>query len=322
MIHTITSADIGPQTATVTFLDSTSSSTVTLKLDIEGSGTVTWTINNLPGGSTSTNVTIYVRVNDIVEFTESATLPYVFDKWKVGTVDAGSAATLTHTASANTTIFVTFLDPNALRRVDVMITGTGTVSWTINGVYGSSTTANTSFSVQPGTQLVFSYLPDTNWKFVYWSIGNDGTSGATRSFTVTNDTVIQAVFSDYSAGDCYEVAVSVGTGGGGNVAWEWNDGAVVIRGSAETVYILANSNLTLTATPDKRQAFANWDIDGILSANNPLTVTITRDTNIMANFVSTGAPMDLLLYAVIFATLVSIFAFFIFWMKRDKEEER
>lgn len=99
-------------------------------------------------------------------------------------------------------------------------------------------------------------IANEHYNFVQWS---DGSTSATKTITVTNDTTLYAIVIPEMH------TVSVGTSGNGTV-----DGGGIFG---------YNTPVTISATPDAHYHFVSWS-DG--DTANPRTFTLTQDTSFSA----------------------------------------
>ena len=127
----------------------------------------------------------------------------------------------------------------------------------------------------PDTEITVTATPATGWKFVKWS--NESTVNP-LTFNLTSDVTIYAVFKDESvAPESYTFAFSV-DGVGGTVASDHEAGTYE-----------EGTSITLTATPQNADwALESWTINGTpAGTTNPLTITLTQNTEVVAKFVTT-----------------------------------
>ena len=117
----------------------------------------------------------------------------------------------------------------------------------------------------PGETVTLTATTNSGWTFAHWS-GDTVSSDNPLTITMSNHTVLTATFTQ----DSYDLSVSI-VGAG--------DVAVVPEQSSYTY----GQTITLTATADPGWTFADWSGD-VVSSSNPLTLTITNDTNLTATF--------------------------------------
>jgi hypothetical protein len=119
-----------------------------------------------------------------------------------------------------------------------------------------------------GSIIVITALPNVGHRFVQW---NDGNTQNSRTITVTQDTSFTAMFEV----NRYHVTVST---------IDVNMGSVTGSGD-----YLANTSVTITATPYYGYQFVQWQ-DGI--TNNPRSFILTQDTSFNARFKSSVGITD------------------------------
>ena len=140
---------------------------------------------------------------------------------------------------------------------------------------GTVTSSIPEGDYDPDTEITVTATPATGWKFVKWS--NESTVNP-LTFNLTSDVTIYAVFKDESvAPESYTFAFSV-DGVGGTVASDHEAGTYE-----------EGTSITLTATPQNADwALESWTINGTpAGTTNPLTITLTQNTEVVAKFVTT-----------------------------------
>ncbi len=141
---------------------------------------------------------------------------------------------------------------------------------------GGTTTGAGSFI--PGTSATLTATPNSGYSFVNWTEGTTIVStDATYTATINTSRTLVANF-----------ALTTGVTFALNVTG--NNGTVV----KNPVLVTYNSGATveLTATPELGYTFASWSGDATGSVN-PLTVTMSADKNITANFTLIGSGFTL-----------------------------
>jgi len=122
-----------------------------------------------------------------------------------------------------------------------------------------------------GTTLRVSAVPDSGKYLVTWSGAVAGTNTPT-AFVVTNATpMVNALFSALPVGKYALNAVVVGKG--------------TVTVSPQQSYYNPGDTVTLTAVPDAGASFYGWSGDAG-GTNNPLTVVVTTNKVVQANFVA------------------------------------
>jgi len=222
-------------------------------------GTVTYTIAlaaNPTEGGTVTGGGIY-RKDESVTITAVPAEHYHFVKWTEDGADFSTNASVTFTATADSSLVAQFdLDKHSITAT-VNPAGSGVVTGAGEYAYGS--------------QATLVAVANTGYEFVGW-IENGGVieTSTTLSFTVTGDRSFEARFK--TAGTTtWTIATTVNPANSGSVT----GGGVYDDGSA----------VTLTATPNPGYHFINWTENGAeVSANATYSFTASASRNLVANF--------------------------------------
>lgn len=191
---------------------------------------------------------------DVVTLTPTADLGWTFSGWGGGA--SGSVNPLIYTIVGNTSITATFSQTEYSLIVLVNPIGAGTVTKSPSKPY-----------YYYGDMVTLTASPVPGWSFTNWS---GGASGNTNPLTVTmtgNKTIV-ANFTQNQ----YTLTLAVNPVNGGTVAAD----------PLKTKYIYGEL-VTLTATPAPGWTFTGWEGDAT-GADNPLTITISGNTSITANF--------------------------------------
>jgi hypothetical protein len=180
---------------------------------------------------------------------------YRFANWTSNGIVCSVANPFTFTVTRDTNMIATFV----LDSFAVAVTANNTL---YGNVSGSNNYAYT-------TQAILTATPQYGYVFANWTSNGTVFSAANPfSFTVTSNMTIVANFVPNS----FAVSVSANNALYGGVS-----------GSNSYPY---PTQATLTATPQYGYRFVNWTSNSIvLSTTNSFTFTVTRDTNIVANFV-------------------------------------
>ena len=205
---------------------------------------VTGQSNNTARGIVTGSDTVYY--GDTVTLTATPNYGYHFQRWQ----DNNTENPRTVVVTQNRTYTAYFLPNSYTVTVHSADSSQGTVNGSGNSNYMSSRTIRA--------------FPATGYHFSHWS---DGDSNATRSITVTQDTVLTAFFEINS----YTLTVLPNVGTLGTVT----GGGSYTHGSMATV----------TATPTQGNRFDRWDDDNLLASR---TITMTSDLQLVAVFV----PVD------------------------------
>jgi hypothetical protein len=137
----------------------------------------TFTVMN---GTTAVNTGAVLATGTVLTLTATPAAGYNFVQWMDGNINL----TRTLTLSRDTTISATFVLKTYIVTITPPTNGTFTV---MNG----STQVNTGATVDSGTALTLTAIPNTGYNFVQWM---DGNANATRNLTLTRDTTISATF--------------------------------------------------------------------------------------------------------------------------------
>jgi hypothetical protein len=137
---------------------------------------------------------------------------------------------------------------------------------------GSVTTDSASGrSYEPNTSITLTAAPAEKAKFVNWT--SNGVAVSTDNpltVALSQDTVLVANFVPL-----YSFTASSSDAALGSVT------AAPQSGSYEP-----NTSITLTAVPAEKAKFVNWTSNGVaVSTDNPLTVALSQDTALVANFI-------------------------------------
>ena len=124
-----------------------------------------------------------------------------------------------------------------------------------------------------GTTVSLTPTPVANWKFDGWSGGASG-SNVPLTLTLNADTKVTATFSSIT------VAVNTSVVGSGTVAVSPSAGPYA-----------QGSQVTFTATPAPGWTFQGWS-GSVSGSANPLGITLTGDTSIVATFAPASVTLD------------------------------
>jgi uncharacterized repeat protein (TIGR02543 family) len=118
-----------------------------------------------------------------------------------------------------------------------------------------------------GDQVTLTATPALGWSFANWTGDATGTTSPV-SVTITKNTNVTAHFTQNE----YTLTVTV----------DPEDSGTVSLNPQQATYHYGDQ-VTLTATPNPLWSFAGWSGDAS-GTDNPLTITILGNTEIIANF--------------------------------------
>ena len=250
----------------------------------EGYQFVNWTINGETTTANPTTITINSDVNAVANFaviqhTVTATVndPTMGTVEGAGVYNYGATATLTATANEGYEFVGWTVGENTLTENPLTLTVTSdvtvvanfkaiehTVTVTVNdpamgtvegaGVYNYGATATLTATANEG------------YEFVGWTVGENTLTENPLTLTVTSDVTVVANFKAIE----HTVTVTV------------NDPAMgTVEGAGVYNY---GATATLTATANEGYEFVGWTVNGETLTDNPLTLTITSDVTVVANF--------------------------------------
>lgn len=214
--------------------------------------TYTLTTNAANGSITrNPNKTTY-NCGETVTLTAGANSTYHFANWSGDA--SGSANPLTVTMNADKTITANF--------------ALSTYSLTVNATNGSVSRSPNKTAYNHGETVSLTPTANSGYHFDHWS-GDSSGSASPLTVTMNANKTITANF----AIDRYTLTVSV-----------WKGGTVVSPGIGSFTFD-RGTQVTLEADALPHFAFMNWAGD-VFAAENPVSVTMDRDRQISAQFVS------------------------------------
>jgi hypothetical protein len=230
------------------------------------------TANTPGGGSVTVNGQVipltFYPVGTVVSLAATPTPGWVFLGWQ------GDAS------GTNNPLSVTVNQTNNIQAIFGTVVATNTVG-------GGGIVLSQSNPIPFGTTLTASAVPDAGKYFVTWSGAASGTNAPT-SIAVTNaNPTISALFTSLPAG---KNTLSVVVMGNGTVAI-----------SPQRSYYNPGDSVTLSAsTTNAGSRFSGWTGDAS-GTNNPLTVVVSTNEVVQANFVAlptvTISPQNLIVLA-------------------------
>ena len=165
---------------------------------------------------------------------------------------------------------------------------TYTLTLTVDG-NGSTTPSEGSHAYDAGTVLDIGTTPASGWRFDRWSSNVADRSSSSTTVTIDSDKTVTAYFTQIPpAMHTLTVTCEPSEAGG-----------VVLDPEAEGNQYEEGTLVGLTAIPDDGYTFGGWGGD-LTGSNNPNTVTMDSDKNVLANFVflETVSPATFVLSAL------------------------
>lgn len=145
---------------------------------------------------------------------------------------------------------------------------------------GTTNPAPGTYTAPEGTLVTVTAIPDTGFNFDRWAL--DGVTYTTNPINVLMDRsyALQAVFSEEPPPPPETYNLTTASTIGGDVdpppgVYTYDEGTVV----------------TVTAYPDAGYVFDHWEIDGVVSKENPTDVTMNSDQVIVAVFSPPTPPV-------------------------------
>jgi hypothetical protein len=214
----------------------------------------TITTSTSTGGSVTASST--VNYGTSVSITATPSKGYKFVNFTSGSVVLGTSNPISITVVSDTSVKANF-EPIQYTLTTQTGSGLGTIS------------PLGSYSYTYGSSVTLTATPGTDYRFLnFASKGITLSTTSPYTFTIESDTVITANFTS----SAIILNTSVGTGSGS------------VNPSGANGYS-KDEAVTITATPASGYRFVNFTSNGtILSSVNTLTITLTRDSSITANF--------------------------------------
>lgn len=215
----------------------------------------TLTISSTTGGSTSPLSGTYIQIEgSSVSVSAIADSGYKFDHWTLDGGNAGSTNPISITMNANHT----------LQAVFAVTTFTLAISATVGG---TTTPAPGTYTIQQGLTQQVAATTASGYQFVNWLL--DGNARAENPISVTMDTdhTLQAVFAVVT----YTLTISATAGG-------------TTSPSPSTYTIQEGGSQQVAAIPSSGYSFTNWQLDGVVRTENPITVTMNTNHTLLATF--------------------------------------
>ena len=250
----------------------------------EGYQFVNWTINGETTTANPTTITINSDVNAVANFaviqhTVTATVndPAMGSVAGAGVYNYGASATLTAIANEGYEFVGWTVGENTLTENPLTLTVTSdvtvvanfkaieyTVTVTVNDpVMGSAAGAGV---YNYGTTATLTATANEGYEFVGWTVNGETLTDNPLTLTITSDVTVVANFKAIE----HTVTVTV------------ND---PVMGSVEGAGVYNyGASATLTAIANEGYEFVGWTVNGETLLENPLTLTVTSDVTVVANF--------------------------------------
>jgi hypothetical protein len=209
------------------------------------------TVNSTTGGNTNLNGTTTWDSDSVATITATPENCYRFVNW----------------TNANNNNVISTVNPLAITITSDtnLVANFELIKYNLNvSSSGNGNVTGSDANVNCGSSRTITATPNDCYKFVNWS---DGNTQNPRTVTVTSNTALTANF------ELIEYNLDVSSSGNGNVVPSGNN--KLGCGTSQTIAAIANSGYK----------FKNWTSkNNTISFENPLTITITRDTTLVANF--------------------------------------
>lgn len=240
-----------------------------VELDVSQNGPGHGSVTSSPAGiacpsACSTNFDYGTKVT----LTATPAHGSAFAGWSGG--GCSGTGTCQATMNGNTSVTATFASTPTLT-VHKSGTGSGKVSSDVGGIDCGATCAAT---VDTGTPITLTAIPDAGSTFTGWSGGGCSGTGTCR-VTVGSDTTVTATF-----GPTHTLTVEKLGSGSGSVR---SDVGGIDCGATCTGVVDDGTQVTLTATADAGSVFTGWSGGGC-SLTGTCQVVVTAATTVTATF--------------------------------------
>ncbi|MEI6753171.1 MAG: ice-binding family protein [Paludibacter sp.] len=229
---------------------------------VPGNFAVTLSSNPAAGGTTSGAGT-FVE-NSIKVVSATANTGYTFVNWTEGGLIVSTSSSYTFTLLANKTLVANFL--------------INTYTLAVSAVNGTVAKNPNQSVFDYGSIVQLTPTPSVGYTFTSWT-GDASESANPLSVTMNANKSVTAVFTP----NAYTLIVTATNGS-------------VVKNPSQTTYNHGTS-VQLTATPNMGYTFTSWSGDAT-SSTNPLTVSMTSNKNITANFTAIVGSFTLNVTAV------------------------
>ena len=238
---------------------------------------LTITVTPLAGGSTSPAVgTYWYDTGTSVPVTATPASSYRFDRWRLDGSDAGSANPISVLMTAKHNLEAVFIETaNVTFGVSGITSGyTGTVL-TVDGTGHLLSQLPKTFTKDVGSSLAFAWgdpLYDGSNKKYVWSSTSGLVTTKTGFITVpSGGGVVNAVY-----GTEYRLLISVANATQGTTS----------PAPGDDIWYSSTTSATVTALPSSGFAFDYWSLDGAANTTNPITVAMSTNHTLVANFMT------------------------------------
>jgi len=263
---------------------------LTITFNCDGSGTVSGNGTDILPFSTTVNISYSFDAGQSIALSAAPSSGSKFVTWSGDAT--GSTSSISIVMNSNKTVMVDFcLNQTYTLTINFICDGSGSVSGSGSSISSFSTTSTKVYIFQANQVLNLTATASSGSSFTGWSGSLSGIS-VSASITMTSDKAISASFC--SSIVTYPFLILFSCNG---------TGKVTVSGRDITSYIVMNSNspsktfnsgqiLSLSAAPDSGSFFDGWGGD-VISAANPVSVTITKSTNVTVDFCSSTSTFTL-----------------------------
>ena len=250
----------------------------------EGYEFVGWTIGEETMTENPLTLTVMSDVNVVanfkaIEYTVTASVndAAMGSVEGAGTYNYGSTAILTATANVGYEFVGWTVNGETLTENPLTLTVTSDVNvvanfkaieYTVTATVNDPAMGNVegAGTYKQGSAATLTATANEGYEFVGWTVGEETMTDNPLTLTVTSDVTVVANFKAIE----HTVTVTVNGPAMGTV-----EGAGVYNHGATA---------TLTATANEGYEFVGWTVNGETLTENPLTLTVTSDVNVVANF--------------------------------------
>lgn len=142
----------------------------------------------------------------------------------------------------------------------------------LSAIGGTTNPAPGKYNYSENVEIIIEAIPDEGFKFDHWIINGTVYYDNPVTITVVGNTIVQPVFAEK-----VKYNVTINTTEGGTTSPE-----------PGTYQYHEDTEVNIQALPDSGYVFDYWEIDGEISYNNPITITVTKNMSITAYFRAGG----------------------------------